>query len=65
VWAYDAAVKTKLIEDRTKRYRHIVESFSAWNKIREGKQWRYDAIRAAEAELRKKIDPETEKKWKE
>jgi hypothetical protein len=65
VWAYDAAVKTKVIEDRTKRYRHIIESFSSWNANDRGRIWRYEQARAAELEARKKLDAETEEKWRQ
>jgi hypothetical protein len=64
VWAYDAAVKTKLIEDRTKRYRHIIESFSSWNTNDRGRIWRYEQARAAELEARKKFGVENEEKWR-
>lgn len=65
VWAYDAAVKTKLIEDRTKRYRHIIESFSSWNANDRGRIWRYEKAREAELEIRKAMDAEAEKKWRD
>ena len=64
VWAYDAAVKTKLIEDRTKRYRHIIESFSSWNANDRGRIWRYEKAREAELEARKAADTVDEKKWR-
>lgn len=61
VWAYDSAVKTRLIEDRTKRYRHIIESFSAWNTNDRGRIWRYEKAREAELEARKALDAKDEK----
>jgi hypothetical protein len=65
VWAFDAAVKTKLIEDRTKRYKHIIESFSSWNEDEKEKARQRARIRAMEDQLRKTIDADVEKKWRE
>lgn len=65
VWAYDAAVKTKLIEDRTKRYRHIIESFSSWNEGKAEAARKRARIREMNDELRKTFDEQLEKKWRE
>jgi len=64
IWARDARDKMNLIEERTRRYQKIMDSFSTWNVDRKKKKREYLELWEKHEKNWKAIAPETEKRWK-
>jgi len=62
-WAFDALDKMRMIEERTRRYRKIIESFSTWNEDPKAMRRRIDELNERFAETRRRIDAEGRGTW--
>jgi hypothetical protein len=65
IWAYDAQEKMVIIEDRTRMYKKIIESFSTWNVDAKERIRKFDETYAKHAEMKKTIGPKDEEEWKQ
>lgn len=64
MWANDAQEKMGKIEERTKRYRKIIESFSTWNPDKKAQAEKHKTQFEKHRQTRQGLAPETEKRWK-
>lgn len=64
-WAYDAGAKLSTIEERVRRYRHIIESFSSWNIDKEERIKDYHEKFDANVRTLKAVRRDLPREWEE
>jgi DnaJ-class molecular chaperone with C-terminal Zn finger domain len=62
-WAFDAKDKMDKIEDRVKRYKKIIESFTAWNKDKQEEVERYNETYNKFLDNEKAVRRDMPKNW--
>ncbi|HCM28019.1 MAG: hypothetical protein A2Z99_05485 [Treponema sp. GWB1_62_6] len=65
IWAADSREKTAIIEERMIRYRHIIESFSAWNDYGNKRKARYEEMSQNNDKRYHEFKDGFRKKWEE
>jgi hypothetical protein len=65
VWYADSKEKMGIIEERIKRYKHIIESFSIWNEKESVKKEKYRYMLRENRNQYERFDSKLRKEWEE